>query len=109
MGTYHILTERDGYVCCTGREFRHPGTSRPLHIRYVGGQMPFKQVLEDIYAQTCLALTRPEDCSRLPFTLKLTDIRLTEHAGGYDEDALAFSGGDEDEDSEGDAEGGVDE
>lgn len=53
--------------------------------------MPFKQILEDIYAQTCLALTRPEDCSRLPFTLKLTDIRLTEHAGGYDEGALAFS------------------
>ena len=61
--------------------------------------MPFKEIQEDIYAQTCLALTRPEDCSRLPFTLKLTDIRLTEHAGVYDEDALAF-GEDDEEDTE---------
>lgn len=74
-----------------GREFNHPGTTRPLYVKHIEGSIPFKQILEDIYAQTCLAFTRPEDCSRLPFTLKLTDIRLTEHAGDYDEDALAFS------------------
>lgn len=90
VGSYHILNSQDAYVCSTGREFNHPGTSKPLHIKYVEGSMPLRQIVEDIYAQTCLALTRPEDCSRLPFTLKLTDIRLTEHAGEYDEDALAF-------------------
>ena len=52
--------------------------------------MPFDRVLEDVFAQTCLALTRPEGFSRLPFPLRLADIRLTEHAGTYDEDALAF-------------------
>jgi hypothetical protein len=90
VGSYVILNTRDGYICPTGREFNRPGTAKPLHVKYIEGRMPFKQVLEDVYAQTCLALTRPEDCSRLPFTLKLTDIRLAEHAGGYDEDALEF-------------------
>ena len=52
--------------------------------------MPFDRVLEDVYGQTCLALTQPEGCSRLPFSLRLTDIRLAEHAGDYDQDALAF-------------------
>jgi hypothetical protein len=52
--------------------------------------MPFEKLLEDVYAFTCLALTRPEDCSREPFSIKLADIRLREHAGGYDEDALAY-------------------
>lgn len=52
--------------------------------------MPFEEIIEDVYALTCLALTRPEDCTREPFTLKLSDIRLREHAGGYDEDALVY-------------------
>jgi hypothetical protein len=99
VGSYVCLNGRDGYVCSTGREFSHPGTAKPLYVKYIEGTMAFKDILEDIYAQTCLALTRPEDCSRLPFTLKLTDIRLTEHAGIYDEDALAF-GEDDQEDTE---------
>jgi hypothetical protein len=90
VGSYMILNEKDGYICSTGREFLRHGTAKPLHVKYIDGSMAFKDVLEDIYAQTCLPLTRPEDCSRDPFTLKLTDIRLTEHAGGYDEDALTF-------------------
>lgn len=104
VGSYIILNRHDGYVCSTGREFNHPGTAKPLHVKHIEGSIPFKRILEDIYAQTCLALTRPEDCSRLPFTLKLTDIRLTEHAGGYDEDALAFSE-EESEDAEPSPEG----
>ncbi|MFC1989424.1 hypothetical protein ACFLVW_02510 [Chloroflexota bacterium] len=90
IGSYYILTNQDGYICTTGREFRHPGTANPLHVKYIEGSMPFDAILEDVYALSCLALTRPEDCAREPFTLKLADIRLREHAGGYDEDALAY-------------------
>ena len=90
LGQYYILNNKSGYICSTGREYLHQGTAQPLNVRYVEGTMPFDQVLEDIYAQTCLALTRPEGCSRLPFSLRLTDIRLAEHAGSYDQDALAF-------------------
>lgn len=92
LGQYLMLNRNSGYVCSTGREYLHQGTAQPLHVRYVEGTMPFERVLEDIYAQSCLALTRPEGCSRLPFTLRLADIRLTEHAGGYDPDVLAFGG-----------------
>ncbi len=95
IGIYAILNTHNGYVCSTGREFRHPGTSNPLHVKYVEGSLPLAQILEDLFAQTCLAWTRPEDCSRYPMTIKLSDIRLKEHAGGYDEDALEF--GDETE------------
>ncbi len=97
VGAHILLNKREGYICTTGREFRHFGTAKPLHVRYIEGNLPFKEVLADVYSQSCLALTRPEDCSRLPFTLKLTDIRLTEHAGEYDEDELMFP---EDEESE---------
>lgn len=90
IGSYYVLTSHDGYICSTGREFYHPGTTNPLHVKYVEGNMPFSDILEDVYALTCLAWTRPEDCTRHPLTLKLADIRLREHAGGYDEDALAY-------------------
>jgi argonaute-like protein implicated in RNA metabolism and viral defense len=90
IGSFYAATNRDGYICTTGKEFHHPGTTNPLHVKYIDGLMPFEEILEDVYALTCLALTRPEDCTREPFTLKLADIRLREHAGGYDEDALAY-------------------
>lgn len=91
IGTFIILNSHDGYICSTGREFKHPGTTKPLHIKNVEGDVQFSKSLEDIYSLTSLTLTRPEDCSRLPFTLKLTDIRLSEHAGEYDEDALVYN------------------
>ena len=90
LGQYHVLNGRSGYICSTGREYLRQGTAHPLNVRYVEGTMPFDRVLEDVYGQTCLALTQPEGCSRLPFSLRLTDIRLAEHAGDYDQDALAF-------------------
>ncbi|MBI4583220.1 MAG: hypothetical protein HY717_04275 [Planctomycetes bacterium] len=100
IGSYYIPTTRDGYVCTTGREFYHPGTSKPLYVKYLEGAMPFHEILEDVYALTCLAWTRPEDCTRYPITLKLADIRLREHAGGYDEDALEYNNEPETEEAE---------
>ena len=90
LGQYYVLNGRSGYICSTGREYLRQGTAHPLNVRYVEGTMPIDRVLEDVYGQTCLALTQPEGCSRLPFSLRLTDIRLAEHAGEYDQDALAF-------------------
>ena len=110
LGQYHMLNSKSGYICSTGREYLHQGTAQPLNVRYVEGTMPFDRVLEDVYAQTCLALTRPEGCSRLPFSLRLTDIRLAEHARSYDQDALAFGDNvdhDESENPESDQEGRI--
>ncbi len=110
LGQYHVLNSKSGYICSTGREYLRQGTAQPLNVRYVEGTMPFGLVLEDVYAQTCLALTQPEGCSRLPFSLRLTDIRLAEHAGSYDQDALAFGDNvdhDESENSESAEEGRI--
>lgn len=90
VGTFHILQGRDGYLCATGRAFPRQGTVQPLHVRYVEGELSFEACLEDLYLLTTLAWTRPEDCTRYPITLKLTDRRLGEEATDYDADALEF-------------------
>lgn len=90
VGQYYI-TGRDAYVATTGLPFARPGTSKPLHVRYVVGALPFKDCLEDIYRLSVLTWGRPDDCSRLPITIKLTDRALGEEATEYDEDALKYS------------------
>jgi len=90
VGSYYVLSERDGYVCSTGKAFPRPGTANPLHVSHVGGGMPFEHLLEDVFALTCLTWTRPEDCTRYPITVKLTDMRLREHAGDYEADELRY-------------------
>ena len=97
VGTYHLATDTDAYLCATGRAFRRPGTVNPLHVRFVEGPLPFLICLEDLYALTTLAWTRPEDCTRDPITIKLNDRRLGEDAGDYDSDALNFVAGHDEE------------
>ena len=52
--------------------------------------MSLEHILDDVFALTCLTWTRPEDCTRYPVTVKLTDIRLREHAGNYEGDDLKY-------------------
>jgi hypothetical protein len=100
VGSWWVPSREDGYLCSTGRAFPRRGSVLPLHVKYVEGTMPFEDVLDDIYALTCLAWTRPEDCTRYPLTLKLADIRLREHAGEYDEDALEYGGDSSEEEAD---------
>jgi hypothetical protein len=85
-----VISENDGFLCTTGWPFQRPGTSNPLHVKYLGGNLPFVDCLEDIFWLSCLSFTRPEDCSRLPVNLRLLDRRLREEAGEYDEDQLRY-------------------
>jgi len=89
IGCYRIINN-DGYLCSTGRPFLRQGTVKPLHIKYIEGNLSFKLCLEDIYYLTALTWTKPDDCSRYPITTKLNDRRLSEDASEYDEDALRF-------------------
>lgn len=89
-GTHVYLGERDAYLCSTGQEFKHPGTSRLLHVRYELPGLPFADALEDLYYLTTLAWSKPDDCSRYPITMKLTDKWLWEDATVYNQDALAY-------------------
>jgi hypothetical protein len=91
VGDYHVMTDTEAYLCSTGRAFEHPGTSNPLHVRYVEGELGFQECLEDVYALTVLAWTRPEDCSRYPITIRLLDRFLRERATEYDTDELNFN------------------
>lgn len=102
VGQYTIINGNEGFLCSTGRAFRHRGTVQPLHVRCVLEGMPFPQALEDVYALTTLAWTRPEDCSRYPVSIKLTDRWLGEEASEFDEEALLYESekdeqGDDDE------------
>jgi hypothetical protein len=97
VGTYHLVDGCEAYLCATGRAFQRPGTVNPLHVRFVEGPLPFVKCLEDLYALTTLAWTRPEDCTRDPITIKLNDRRLGEDAGDYDSDALSLAAAHDDE------------
>lgn len=88
-GDYLILGE-DGFVCNTGWPFEHRGTNAPLHVHYSEGTLPFQDCLEDIFWLSCLAFTKPDDCSRVPLSLRLIDRRLRDEASEYDEDAFRF-------------------
>jgi argonaute-like protein implicated in RNA metabolism and viral defense len=88
VGYYYLPSRTEGYLCATGRAFRRNGTVKPLHVRLVEGPMPIEFCLEDVYALTALAWTRPEDCTRYPITIKLNDRYLAEEAGKFDEEAF---------------------
>lgn len=90
VGTYTIVNGNEGFLCSTGRAFPHKGTVQPLHVRCVLEGMPFVDALEDVYALTTLAWTRPEDATRYPVTLKLIDRWLAEEASEFDAKALVY-------------------
>ena len=96
VGDYIILNSQMAFLCSTGRAFPRPGTSRPLGVNLVEGNMSLTNCLEDIYALTTLAWTRPEDCSRYPITIRLNDRFLNDRATEVGEDILE----DEDEEDE---------
>jgi hypothetical protein len=89
IGKYVIFYD-NAFLCTTGRPFKYQGTAKPLQVTKVDGDMDFKLILEDVFALANLTWTKPNYCSRLPISIKMTDIRLREIAGKYDEDKLKF-------------------
>jgi hypothetical protein len=93
VGTYlseHLYGDQ-GFVCTTGYPYDHQGTSNPLYVVKKDGPMPMETILQDVFYLSNLTWTKPDDCSRLPITIKMIDIRLRRIAGEYDEDALRFN------------------
>lgn len=88
IGTYCILNKREAFLCTTGREFNHGGSSNPLYMKYNSGFMEIEEILEDIYSLSCLAYTKPDDCSRFPITIKITDRRINILGSEYDNQQL---------------------
>jgi hypothetical protein len=50
VGSYAVLTPREGTVCTTGRPYRFPGTAHPLAVEIREGALDIAWVLEDVYA-----------------------------------------------------------
>ncbi len=90
VGNWIQTAPNEGYVCTTGRPFRIPGTSNPLHIRRADGNMSIEHCLSDIFSLSCLTWTRPEGATRLPISIKLCDRSLFDEAAEYDQDAVEF-------------------
>ena len=88
IGSWLILNGSQALICTTGREFRRNGSSRPLLVNYIGGGMTFEQLLEDLYYLSTLAYTKPDDCSRLPLTTRLTDRKINNLGSEFNIDAL---------------------
>ncbi len=88
-GDYAIFGDT-GFVCTTGQPFRQSGSVRPLQIVKLEGPMSVQCCLEDLFRLSCLAFTKPDDCSRVPVTLRLLDRRLGDEATEYDEDSFRF-------------------
>ena len=91
VGNWIQTDNNEGYVCTTGRPFRIPGTSNPLHIRRAAGNMPIEHCLSDVFSLACLTWTRPEGAMRLPISIKLCDRSLFDDAAEYDQDAIRFA------------------
>jgi hypothetical protein len=87
-GTWVAINDREAYLCTTGREYYHQGTSRPLYVKADCAGLTLSDILEDIYFLSCLTYTKPDDCSRNPLTIKITDTRINTLGSEFDFDAL---------------------
>ncbi len=87
IGTYRIFNEY-AFICTTGQPYKHPGTSAPLQVTKVEGDMQWNKILEDVFDLSNLTWTKVDSCLKLPISIKMTDITLREVAGEYDQDAL---------------------
>ena len=90
IGMYLPISENDAFICTTGYPYRFRGTSKPLHVVKVDGEMSLEQILGDVFYLSNLTWTKIDDCSRLPLSVKMNDIRLREIAGEFDPDAFRF-------------------
>lgn len=91
IGSYHLLNDEIAYVCTTGKEFLRKGTSKPLMVKFISGKMPFQKILQDVFSLSTLTFTKLDDCSRIPFTIKILDIMLRNFASDYDKEKYDFS------------------
>jgi hypothetical protein len=84
-GSCWVANERLAFLCTSGREFGHDGTTNPLCVKKLNEGLPFQAVLQDLFYLSALAYTKPNECSRVPMTIKLLDIHLKDRSSEYDE------------------------
>lgn len=90
VGTYCIFTPQRGIICTTGLPARIPGTSKPLLVNIVEGNLDMEKVLRDIYWLSILAWSKPDGVQSLPITIKLADAWLEPIGAAIDENEALF-------------------
>jgi hypothetical protein len=80
----------NAYLATTGLPYIFPGTAKPIQLTKTEGNLPLRVLSEDLFWLSNLTWTRVEDCSRVPISIKMTDIRLREVAGDYNRDAVQY-------------------
>jgi hypothetical protein len=88
IGSWVILNSFQALICTTGREFKRNGSSNPLLVNFSSANMRFEEIIEDVYYLSTLAYTKPDDCSRLPLTMRLTDRKINNLGSEFDLESL---------------------
>lgn len=90
IGTYYFVNQHTALLCSTGDEYPLRGTVKPLSVKYHSGEMSFESILEDIFFLSNLTFTKLDSCSRVPLSIKLTDLKLRTIASKYDNEQLEY-------------------
>lgn len=83
-GTYFMMNKRDAFIFNTGKPYSVPGSSKPIHVSFVHGDIDFEKALEDIFRLTQITFSSPDRPTSLPLPLKLIDTLIRDIAHEYD-------------------------
>lgn len=85
-GSYKFTKLNESFLFNTGYPFQIPGTAKPLHLILQSGNVDFKMVMEDLFAQTMMAFSAPDRSNSLPITIKLIDTFLEPLAAAFEDE-----------------------
>lgn len=85
-GTFFPMSDgKEGFIFNTGYPFKVNGSSNPVNIKLIHGDVDFVLLAEDVFDLTQLAFSAPDRPNSLPLPLKLIDtlIRDVAHKNNY--------------------------
>lgn len=85
-GSYKFTKLNESFLFNTGYPFQIPGTAKPLHLILQSGDVDFKLVMEDLFAQTMMAFSAPDRSNSLPVVIKLIDTFLEPLAAAFEDE-----------------------
>lgn len=85
-GSYKFKNQNESFLFNTGYPFIISGTAKPLHLILQSGNVDFKMVMEDLFAQSMMAFSAPDRSNSLPIIIKLIDTFLEPLAAAFEDD-----------------------
>ena len=90
IGSWTVLSDKEGLVVTTGFPFQFRGTSDPLLVKLSAGNLNLEYILEDTFVMSLLCWSKPDGFIRLSIDLKLCDDNLCAVASVADYDEAQF-------------------